>query len=213
VRAQQRIGVFGGTFDPPHKGHIKIALCAKRLMKLQKVVFVVSYRPPHKKDMVHTPFPHRFEMVCLAVADHPNFEASDVEKRLRGTSYTIRTLRYFQRRYPSARLYLIIGADSLSEISTWRDLPGILETAEIITFPRVGYRLWKTEKLRRIIGISGMKKIESGILKTRPITVSSTGIRSLLEEGKSVSKLVPPRVAQYLRKNPQIYSAPSGKSG
>jgi nicotinate-nucleotide adenylyltransferase len=211
--ALKRIGIFGGTFDPPHKGHIKIALCAKRLLKLQKVIFVVSYRPPHKEGLVGTPFSRRFEMVRLSIANHAYFEASDVEKRLRGTSYTVRTLKYFQRLYPQARLYLIIGADSLSEISTWRDLPGILRTANLIAFPRTGYSVWKSEKLRRIVGASGMRKIEGGILKARPINVSSTDIRSRLAAGKFVSRLVPPAIAQYLRRNPRIYIVSLRKSG
>jgi nicotinate-nucleotide adenylyltransferase len=208
-----RIGIFGGTFDPVHKGHIKIAQCAKRLLKLQKVIFVVSYRPPHKEGQVRTQFSHRFKMARLAVANQPHLEVSDAEKNLRGTSYTVRTLNYFQKLYSGSHLYLIIGADSLSEISTWRNLPGILETANIITFPRRGYRVWKTEKLRRIVGAAGVRKIENGILKVRPITISSTEIRSRLAAGKSVSELVPSPVARYLRQNPEVYRLHLTRSG
>lgn len=205
LRALKRVGIFGGTFDPVHKGHIRIALSAKRLLKLQKVIFVVSYRPPHKEGQVRTPFSHRFRMVNLAVAGQPQFEVSDIEKKLRGASYTVRTLRYFQKVYPGAHLYLIIGADSLSEISTWRDLLGILKIATLVTFPRKGYPVREIDELKRIAGAAGMKKIESGILRAGPITISSTEIRSRLAAGKSVSRLVPSAVAKYLRENPEIY--------
>lgn len=205
MRVLKRIGIFGGTFDPVHKGHIRIAQYVKNLLKLQKVIFVVSYRPPHKEGQVRTPFSHRLKIVALAVAGQHHFEASDIERKLRGASYTVRTLRHFQKVYSGAHLYLILGADSLSEISTWRDLPGILKIATIITFPRRGYLSWETDKLRRIVGASGVRKIERGILRARPITVSSTDIRSRLTAGKSVSELIPPAVARYLRENPEIY--------
>ncbi|MFH1423218.1 MAG: nicotinate-nucleotide adenylyltransferase [Planctomycetota bacterium] len=200
-----RIGIFGGTFDPIHNSHVQIALSVMKKYNLHKVIFVISYLPPHKKGQVQTSFTHRYKMVNIAVSKTKNFEASDIEKNLKGTSYTIRALKHFKKTYPDSQLYFIIGSDSLSELPTWRDLRGILEIAEIITYPRKNTPCWETPELLHTAGEEGIKKLKKGQLKAELFDISSTEIRSRLKSGKSVRKLVPYSVWKYLKENPRIY--------
>src|ERR1700731_536182 len=118
-----RIGVFGGTFDPVHLGHLIAAEQAREQARLDQVVFVPAARPPHKPRESLAPFGQRAEMLALAIAGHAAFRLDDLEKDRPGPSYTADTLEELHRRQPDASFALILGADCLPELATWRD-PG-----------------------------------------------------------------------------------------
>ena len=117
-----KIGIFGGTFDPIHQGHLGVAEAAYEQFPLDKIYFVPAYSPPHKKEKKFASTPEdRFEMVRLALQDVPYFEVSDLEFERGGTSYTVETLREFKKKNPSSELYLILGSDSYRELDQWRE--------------------------------------------------------------------------------------------
>lgn len=131
-----RIGVFGGTFDPIHSTHLSIALAAMAQARLDRVLFVVSARPPHKVDELLADPEDRLAMVEAAVADHPGFEASRIELDRMGPSYTVETLAAVERQYPDSERFLIIGMDALADLPNWREPDTILNRSRILVAPR-----------------------------------------------------------------------------
>src|SRR6516225_5688584 len=116
-----RIGVFGGTFDPVHLGHLILAEQCREQAKLDQVLFVPAARPPHKQDQSLTPFAHRVDMLRLAVAGHPVFQIDELEKNRSGLSYTADTLEELHRREPEGELWLMVGSDCLPDIPGWHE--------------------------------------------------------------------------------------------
>lgn len=186
----RRIGIFGGTFDPPHVGHLVIAEWARVALGLDRVVFMPAGTPPHKVRKI-TPAVHRVAMTRLAVRGHRAFKVSPHETRRDGPSYTVDTLRAFRRAHPGARLYLIIGRDSLDDFDTWRDPQGILSLATLAVAERVPARGVELRAPgaalhRRVVAIGN------------PIVeVSSRALRERMRRGRSVRYLVPDAVAAY----------------
>lgn len=176
-----RLGVFGGTFDPPHNGHLIVAQDAYVGLRLDRVLFVPAALPPHKRaaDSI-TAAAVRLEMVHAAVAGDDRFAAEPIELAREGPSYTVDTLRTLRQRTPSAELVLLVGADQFAEFSTWR------EPDEIVRLARLGV-------LTRS-GSIGSTASENGriahVLVTR-IDVSSTEIRRRVREGEPIRYLVP----------------------
>jgi nicotinate-nucleotide adenylyltransferase len=127
-----RLGILGGCFNPIHAGHIHVAREAMRLLALEKVLFVVAATPPHKPPHGLAPFSDRLQMVRLALEKHEAFEASDIEGKRGGPSYTVDTLRELRRLRPDAELYFIIGADTIRELPTWREPEKVLRLAQIV---------------------------------------------------------------------------------
>jgi nicotinate-nucleotide adenylyltransferase len=119
VRAAPRIGILGGTFDPVHRGHLASALDTANAFALGRVLLVLSARPPHKDESAHASIEDRLAMLRLAVAGEPLLEASDMEARRPGASYTVDTLREVGRTHPGSDLFLIVGIDAWREVDTW----------------------------------------------------------------------------------------------
>ena len=183
-----RIGIFGGTFDPIHNTHLDIAYAALEEAALEKVLFLVAASPPHKKGMVATP-EQRYAMVEAAVADEPAFEPCDVELNRTGPSYTADTLRELNARYPNAKLFLIMGLDSLIDFPNWREPDAIMELADILAVTRPGNGTPVPDSL-------------SGHYQLLPFTessVSSTAIRSRVDSNQSLENLVPPAIEEIIR--------------
>lgn len=133
-----RLGVFGGTFDPPHVGHLIAAQEVHRQLKLDRVLLVPAGIPPHKQDASITPGPLRLEMVRAAMAEDARLEVSSVELDREGPSYTVDTLRALREEYPDATLYLAVGADQLEELPRWREPEEIASLARLVAFARGG---------------------------------------------------------------------------
>lgn len=180
-RDHQRIGVYGGTFDPVHLAHLEVARAARDAAHLDKVLFVVSARPPHKRDETTAEPEQRLTMVEAALEGEPDFAASRIELDREGPSYTVDTLRTLRDLYPDARLFLIVGEDSLLDLPKWRDPDSILAMADLLVVPRPGIDREPP----------GMLKGHFEMLPFEEHEISSTEIRRRLAAGESSDDLLP----------------------
>lgn len=190
-----RLGLMGGTFDPVHHGHLVIAEAARAEFRLDRVVWVPSGDPPHKGDQV-TPAEHRYAMVLLATAGHPQFQVSRLEVERQGPSYSLETVRHFQAAHPGAELFFITGADAVLELLTWHRPDEVVRSCRFIAVTRPGYAL---EELRRVLPAAYLERIE--LLAVPAVEISSTDLRRRLREGRTVRYLLPDTVEAYLRKH------------
>jgi nicotinate-nucleotide adenylyltransferase len=196
-RARTKIGIFGGTFDPIHSGHMAVARAALRRFRLDRIYFVPSGQPPHKPDRQPTAFLHRYTMVALACAGEPRFAPSlleagpDLDGRQR--SYSIDTLRRMRRQYPRARLCFILGADQFLTLPTWKEYRKLTKLCEFIVASRPSFRL-SARDAARIAPATPVHR-----LTTVQASVSSTAIRRRAQQGDSLRGAVPPTVEDYIR--------------
>ncbi len=184
----KRIGIFGGSFDPPHLGHLVIAEMARRTLKLDVVYLVPAYQPPHKAGRHASNARERLAMTRLSVRGNSSLRVSDIEIRRRGVSYTIDTVGAFRHRFASAELFLIIGSDSLQQFRSWKDPGGILSMASLAVYrrPLISSRLSKVPgtKVHRIKGPM--------------MDLSSSDIRQRLHDGKGISEMVRASVLRFI---------------
>lgn len=199
----KKIGILGGTFDPVHLGHLLVAEVIKDNFGLDKVVFMPSGNPPHKKDQEVTGPEHRYNMVCEAIKDNPFFTASRIEIDRQGYTYTIDTLRELTKVYgSSAVIYYLIGADVLFDLINWRDFKEVFKTCEFIATLRPGYDNEEFDNQRTLlINVHGAKISKTHIPL---IDISSTDIRNRAKSGKSIRYMVPQGVEKYITYN-RIY--------
>jgi nicotinate-nucleotide adenylyltransferase len=187
----KRIGVFGGSFDPIHIGHLAIAQEALWQCNLDVVLFMVAAIPPHKKAP-EASVEHRLRMVELAVAAESAFYPSRIEIERGGASYTAETLAELQKAYPGAALFLIVGADSAIDFSSWKNPNAVIEMANVVIAPRPGFNLSEMEP--RLQG-------KAQVFQSPTLELSSTMIRSRLHEGGPVRFLLPEAVERYIREH------------
>ncbi|MEM1056336.1 MAG: nicotinate-nucleotide adenylyltransferase [Bacteroidota bacterium] len=185
-----RLGLFGGSFDPPHIGHLAVAEACREDARLDRVVWIPAAVSPHKQGRTRTPDVARLAMVRAAVERHPDFEVSDVEIAREGVSYTVETLRALAEAHPDDDLAWIVGGDSLASFATWRDPREILRLAELIAYPRPGADLsavpdWVLER--------------TTLVEAPRLEISSTEIRARLAAGRSIRYLVPDGVLEVIR--------------
>jgi len=192
VKEMLRIGIFGGTFNPPHAGHLIVAESVCEQLNLDKLFFVPSYISPHKMKGEDRLALHRLQMVRLAVRLNPHFDVSDLEVVRKGRSYTYETVEAFHRKYRSAKLFFIIGADNFAEFHTWKNPERIVELASIVVMNRPLHAASKVKK-----------KFSKGTeyASVPDIQISSTEIRKLVEEGRSIRYLVPQVVLHYIQRH------------
>lgn len=194
----KRIGILGGTFNPIHTGHLLVAEGVKEELGLDYVLFIPCYLPPHKKPLKLAPARHRLAMVRLAIRGNPSFRISTIEIKRKGKSYSVDTLEELHRLYKGkARFFFIIGSDSISGLRTWKSIDKLMKLCKLVAVSRPGYRL----------RYPGVKIID---IPTLPI--SSTDIRRLIKEGKSIRYLVPEEVRRYIV-NKLLISLPAGRQG
>ncbi|MFN7181646.1 MAG: nicotinate (nicotinamide) nucleotide adenylyltransferase, partial [Planctomycetota bacterium] len=188
-----KIGLFGGTFDPPHNAHIIIAKLALKKFALNKIFFIVSKIPPHKSPCTITPFFDRFNMVKRAIRNIKNFEISDYEMSRNGPSYSYYTIKHFTKLYQGAQLYFLIGHDEFLTLPQWFRIKNIAKMIEFIVVPR---------KCSYPCSRSSVENFKGTIhfLQIKPINISSTMIRENIWRKKSVLKLIPKTVACYIKK-------------
>ena len=190
IFGSEKIGVFGGTFDPPHHGHLAIARRACSQLKLDRVVFVPAFRAPHKRNRKATPARVRLAMTEAATRNDRRISVSDIEIELKGVSYTIRTLRALRKRFPNAKFFLIVGGDSYRDMATWKSPHEIRALANIVVYPR--------SLLPQNFPRTRSKSIV--ILKGRPLEISSTEVRDRVRRREPITHLVPRSVEQMIRK-------------
>ncbi len=190
-----KLGLFGGTFDPPHVGHLVLADQCGWALGLDQVAFVPAYRPPHKLDCTLTAFEIRMEMVAAAIAGNAHFSVLPLERDQGGFSYTVDTLRALHASRPDDDLWLLVGEDSLDDLPGWRDPTGIAELARLAVYRRHGANGKVSDPLR------GRVDFVAGPL----VDVSSTEIRQLFGQGRSVRYLVPDGVLAIMERE-HLYS-------
>ena len=191
-----RIGLFGGSFDPIHVGHLHIARQACARLDVERVVFVPAGRPPHKLAQALTEPKHRFEMARLAVAEEPCFSISRIDLDRPGPCYSVDTVRLLQETWgPDARIHFLIGADSLADLPTWYQPRRLLELCQVVVVGRPGYDLDLARLERRFPGAPPVVFLEH----VPQIDVSSTEIRRLVSAGCSIEGFVPSAVAAYIK--------------
>ncbi|HOK22631.1 MAG TPA: nicotinate-nucleotide adenylyltransferase [Candidatus Hydrothermia bacterium] len=186
-----RVGIFGGAFDPVHTGHLILAQDVWDNVRLDKIVFLVNYEPPHKG--VYACFEDRFQMVKLALKGMSNFEASDFEAtRHISPSYTVNVLNEMKRENPESEFFLIIGTDQFNSLHTWYRADLLLSMVKLIVLRRPGWQP-PQEVYSQVVFVD-----------ERLIDISSTEIRDRVRKGKSIKYLVPYEVEEYILKN-RIY--------
>jgi nicotinate-nucleotide adenylyltransferase len=196
----QNIGLYGGTFDPPHLGHLVSAQALAEALALDEVIFIPSGSPPHKKDRAITSGPRRMDMLRLAIADNPRFGTSDWELLQKAPTYTINTVLYFQKVYPAARLFWLVGADSLHDLPSWYEFERLIDQVEIATACRGGLDIEKIlAGLKARLTNPQFEKLGQNLVKTPLLEIAAHEIREKVRSGKSIRYLVPPAVEQYIR--------------
>ncbi len=205
-----RIGLLGGTFNPIHLAHLRIAEEVREACGLDRVLFIPAALPPHKDVAEDVSFAHRLAMAELAVADNPHFRVSDLEGRREGKSYSVHTLEILRRENPAAEYFFIVGMDSFREITSWKEYRRLFELAHIVVADRPGspggapldllpvairddfcYDV-AAKTLRHRAGTSVI------FLEETRLDISSTRIRRLVAAGRSIRYLVPAAVEEYI---------------
>lgn len=191
--AAPRLGILGGSFDPPHVGHLVLASCACEQLGLRGVLFVPAAEPPHKAGGAVTPAPRRLELTRLAIAGDDRFAVSAVELEA-GVRFTRDTLAELARRLPGERFVFLMGADSLVLFETWHDPAGILTLCTLGVAPRPGDDLRQVEAARTRLPAGSVELVDMPV-----IGVSSTMIRDRVARGRDVRYLVPAAVEARIR--------------
>ncbi len=196
MNESERIGVLGGTFDPIHNAHLDLARAALKSADLDRVIFVVAARPPHKTGDIVATAEQRLDMVRAAVGGTPRMEASDLEIRRSGPSYTADTLDDLQELYPDAQLHLIMGMDSLLDLPGWRDPKRILNRARLLAVHRDS----------AAVDIPHVLEGHYDLMPFEPADISSTDLRQKLSSGEDVSAVLPKNVEAVVKRE-HIYGA------
>jgi nicotinate-nucleotide adenylyltransferase len=200
-----RVGLFGGSFDPIHQGHLEPVLEAQRALALDRVVYLPTASPPHKRRRSFAPALARYAMVELALLDHDDVVVSTHELTLDRPAYTVETLAHFRAAEPASELFLILGGDSFLEFSTWVRWREILDLARLVVLTRPGFQAVDATtgtspelapELRAAVASGKVHFVENV-----PLAVSSTEVRRRLAAGETIPEgWLAPRVVRYLSK-------------
>jgi len=187
----KKIGILGGTFDPPHIAHLIVAQEALEKLKLDQVWFVPGFIPPHKRNNPVTNARQRWQMLKLALSGNRKFVASNIELRRKGISYTVDTLRRLSLQRPKRKLYLILGSDNLKFLPDWKEPEEIFKLAQVVLIRRPGLKISRAN--------SWVKK---GVLLEAPLLeISSSQIRERAKKGESITYWVPEMVRKYIERH------------
>jgi nicotinate-nucleotide adenylyltransferase len=191
-----RVGVFGGTFDPPHVGHLLVSADAMERLSLDRLVFVPAGTQPLKAGDISATADARLAMTRLLVGGDPRFEVDPIEIERGGLSYMVDTLEALVERWPGAELYLLAGADVLGTFHRWRDPERVRSLATLAVLTRDGAAVGAASTAGPTDGLPGGPPV---FVPTRRVDVSSTEIRARLRAGKSIRGFVPEAVADFIR--------------
>lgn len=195
----QRLGLYGGSFNPIHLGHLIVARSVAETLDLARVVFLPSATPPHKDSDALVEAGHRVEMVKLAIAGESAFEFSDHDLTCTGPSYTVETVAHFKRELSAGdELLWIIGADSLAELDTWYRVGDLVDSCRVVTAARPGWEQPDLAGLTAKLSAQQIARLRDGILETPRIDISATDIRARVAAGRSIRNLVPESVRLYI---------------
>jgi nicotinate-nucleotide adenylyltransferase len=197
-KQHERLGLFGGTFDPPHVGHLILASEAKSQLELSRVLWTVTPDPPHKQDQPITSLEHRLAMVRLAIENDPSFELSDVELSRPGPHYTVDTIKLLAQQNPEAEIVPILGGDSLNDLPTWHQPKELLYAAHWVGVMRRPGEQTNLEALERELpGISSkIHYVDAPLLE-----IASREIRNRVATGKPFRYYLPETVYEYIERH------------
>jgi nicotinate-nucleotide adenylyltransferase len=184
LNSELKIGLFGGSFDPVHLGHLLVAQAAVEELGLDKLFFIPAAQSPFKPENKPAPAPARLQLLRLALAGKTNCEIDEQEIRRGGISYAVETLRDYAKKFPGAKLFYLIGADNVAKLGEWREADKLARLAEFVAIPRPGG-----------IAAGFPKPFRGKNLKGFPVGISSSQIRARVKAGLPVENLVPPFVA------------------
>ena len=185
-----KLGIFGGAFNPPHAGHLIVAESVREKLQLDKIIFVPTGNPPHKLNEKLLDGKLRLQMAQLAIKGNKFFDVSDVEFLRNDFSYTVETLKLFQQMYPTAELFLLIGADNFLELHTWKSTKEIFSLVKVIVMNRGGVAI-KENEFSSFVKFVNVPNIE----------ISSSEIRKRIQMEKSIRYLVTKEVEKFVSKN------------
>lgn len=194
----KKYGIFGGSFNPIHYGHLMICEYIKEEMGLDKVIFIPTGNPPHKE--LELSAEDRYEMVRLAISPNPDFEISDIETTRVKKSYTVDTIRELKKIYKEEKLYFLIGLDSLFQLKTWMKIGDLSQEIEFVVALRPGY--FDREEINKEIDFLRENfGTKINLIKTPLYEISSTDLRDRIREGKSLRYLIPKKVLDYIEES------------
>lgn len=210
MRGGALCGIFGGAFDPVHRGHIEPVMQVAKAAALAGVRYIPAARPPHRARP-HAPPHARLQMIRIALAAGKNFTADDIELRRRGISYSIDTVRALREQHPGARYALLLGMDAFLHFETWRDWRDLLRRVHIIVMTRPGFRApnrpawWRDAQVESADALHG----DGGNIlqvETTPLDISSTKVRAKINAGGDPGAMLPRGVWEYIRAH-HLYGA------
>lgn len=194
-----RLGVFGGSFDPIHNGHLLLAECCREQCRLDAVWFLPAAVPPHKQDQQLTPDKQRIEMLELAIADRPAFSVCRYEIDRGGVNYTVETLTHLKDEDPTRELFFLLGADMLADLPHWRNAPRVCELAVPVAVCRPGAEPVDFSCLGGIVGPERVELIRRHQVEMPEMGISSTDLRQRVASGQSIRYRVPRAVEMYIQ--------------
>lgn len=197
----KKIGLFGGTFDPIHNGHLHIARAFADELALDMVVFLPAGNPYHKTEHTRTDAQHRLAMTELAVGHDPRFAVSDCDIIRKGATYTFDTVQIFRQQFPSAQLWWLLGSDSLLQLHTWKKWQTLVNQTHIAVAAREGDNIAQAPRELHGWIDSALQNGSLHLLQTPMYNISSTEIRRRIRNGEPVSGLIDPRVENYIARN------------
>ncbi len=190
-----KIGLFGGTFDPVHNGHIALAEQVLSEFSLDKILFLPAGNPPHKQGARIVDALHRFSMVTLAAAHNPRFSVSRFELDRTEPNYSYKTISHFKETFPDDEIFFLVGADSFRDFPDWKCYRTLLTLCTFLVVPRPG--ISGTQYLEKFCGDEPPPRVF--FLKNFAYDISSTQIRARIQNGESISHLVSPAVEEYIK--------------
>jgi len=194
-----RLGVFGGTFDPIHLGHLLLAECCREQGRLDRVLFVPTAVPPHKQHGSQIPVENRIEMIELAIGGNEAFSVNRHEADLGGVNYTVDTLEHFRGEFPDNELFLLLGADMLHDLPHWRDSARVCQLAVPMVVCRPGEGMLDFDCLATVASPERIDLIRRHRVDMPEMGISSTEIRRRVAAGHSIRYQTPAAVEQYLK--------------
>lgn len=204
----QRVGLFGGSFDPIHFGHLISARSLAERLNLDRVILIPAAQPPHKRGRPITPGEDRLTMTRLAVEGDPWFEVCDAELRRQGPSYTFDTVSEIRAALGEGpALFWFIGADSLPELPSWYRIPELVRAVQIVTATRPGWRPPPAAQLAKAVSCADAAALLAHCYQTPAIDISATDIRGRVAAGRSIRYLTPEPVRAYISAH-RLYGSP-----
>jgi len=195
-----RLGIFGGSFDPPHLAHLRVARTACDHLKLNRLLWIPAGVPPHKMDLTISDKAQRVQMTELMVKEDPRFELDLRETKVDSPSYSVATIQSLRDEFPEAHLFMIVGEDQLRDFAKWKQPEKIVELADLVCYKRTG-----SSEERPIASVSEAASLTW--LPGEPVNLSSTEIRDAVRKGASIQDLVPDTIGEYIKSSGLYLSA------